>query len=119
MKKFGSLIRKRREEKGISLRAFAKTVEVTAAYVSMMERGMNEPPGADTIKRMAVALDLDADEMLAIAKKTDPDVTSFLREETGMPAVLRKAREQNVSSEELQKALDSVLAKRKRKGGEP
>ena len=60
-------------------------------------------------------LDLDPDELLAAAKKVDPDVASILQSDPGFPEVLRTAREGNVSSEELQKALDKLLAERKRK----
>lgn len=117
MKKFGDIIRQRREEKEITLRAFAKEVGVTATYISMMERGMNAPPGPDKIKRMAVILGLDADELLATAKKVDPEVASILRSDPGFPEVLRTAREQNVSADDLQKALNTFIKARKREGG--
>lgn len=113
--KFGELIRKRREEKEITLRAFSKAVGLAAAYVSMMERGMNTPPGPEKIKRMAKVLELDPDELMGAAKKVDPDVASILQSDPGFPEVLRTAREGNVSSEDLQKALDKLLAERKRK----
>ena len=76
---FGARVRKLREtkaakDKNFTLRSFARAAGVSPAFLSQMERGGYAPPGVDKIMRMAELLGCDADEFLALAGRTAPDL---------------------------------------------
>lgn len=66
---FGEKIRALRLTKGITLRKFAIDCEMSATYVSKIERGQFPPPSAETISKMASALGLDVDITALEAEK--------------------------------------------------
>ncbi len=53
----GAIIRRRREARGISLRAFARQCELSPAHVSKIERGLASP-SLETLTRIVKELDL-------------------------------------------------------------
>lgn len=119
-KAFGDLIRRRRQEKqkddpSFSLRQFAGKVGLSPTFVSKMEKGEFAPPGVDKIKRIAEALDLDADELLKMAKKLDPELQEIIHEQHAMADFLRSA---SGLSEEKLRELTEQVKKLKRKGEE-
>lgn len=56
-KTVGAIIRRRRESRGISLRAFARQCELSPAHVSKIERGLASP-SLETLTRIVKELDL-------------------------------------------------------------
>jgi transcriptional regulator with XRE-family HTH domain len=56
-KAVGAIIRRRRESRGISLRAFARQCELSPAHVSKIERGLASP-SLETLTRIVKELDL-------------------------------------------------------------
>ena len=66
---FGATIRKLREERGIGLRQFARMIEVSATYLSKIEREELPPPAEGRVKEIARLLEQDPDELLALAGK--------------------------------------------------
>jgi transcriptional regulator with XRE-family HTH domain len=79
-KKFGARIRALREGQQISLRKFADKVGISPTYLSKIERGDFPPPGEETVKRFAEALDQDPDELLALAGKVSSDLPVIIRQ---------------------------------------
>ncbi len=77
---FGKLIRERREAKNISLRKFAQQVGLSATYLSKIERGEMAAPGEEKIKIIAEHLELDEDELLALAGKVSTDLKELIME---------------------------------------
>jgi transcriptional regulator with XRE-family HTH domain len=112
MARFGEFVRLRREELGITLRGLAKQIEVSGAYMSKMERGLDSPPTPAKIKKLAEILKVDPDHLLGLANKMDPQVQDILRSVNGMPAFLRTTHDRHVTIEELNKALERVIAER-------
>ena len=91
-KEFGERLRHLREERkrsnpAFSLRKFAQKSGISATFLSKIERGEFDPPKADKIIRMAELLDVDPDELLALADKVDPDLNEIIKEQ---PKVLSK-----------------------------
>ncbi len=113
-KEFGERIRQLREAKKkadpkFSLRQFAAAVDVSATYLSKVETGQFAPPAAETIKKMAKLLGTDADELLALAKKTDPELGNIIREQPkAMADFLRTAREKGLTAEDIQKITEKI-----------
>jgi HTH-type transcriptional regulator, competence development regulator len=82
---FGDRIRELREKRKLtdpnfSLRKFAKAVDISPTFLSRIERGEFDPPKADKIIRMAELLGIDADQLLALANKVDPELTEIIQE---------------------------------------
>ena len=81
---FGKRVRDLREKKretdpSFSLRQFAAKVGISPTFVSKIENGEFDPPSAENIKKMAALLDCNADELLALAGKVDPDISEIIR----------------------------------------
>lgn len=75
MNRFGQKVRKLRLEKGLSLRDLAPKVGVGFTYLSKVENGrldFGDYPGEALIRKLAKALDAEADELLLLAEKV-PD----------------------------------------------
>ena len=103
MMTFGQYVRARREEKGFSLRKFAEEVGLSAGFISQMERDRTLP-GIEALKRMAVALEENADEFLARAGKVDPALVKIIIERPReMATLLRVARW--MTGEQIQRLL--------------
>ena len=115
---FGRRVRELREAKkkddpNFSLRKFAAAIGISPTYLSKVEVGEFAPPSPENIKKMAMLLEVDADELLALANKVDPDLQEIIKEQpSAMADFLRTARSLNLSEEELRKLTERM---RKRK----
>ncbi|MBF0180603.1 MAG: helix-turn-helix domain-containing protein [Magnetococcales bacterium] len=104
---FGRRVRELREARkatdpSFSLRQFAQAVGISATFMSKIENGEFDPPAVEKIKRMAVLLHVDADELLALAGKVDPELPEIIREQPkAMADFLRTARDLNLGSNEI------------------
>ncbi|MGA2658451.1 MAG: helix-turn-helix transcriptional regulator [Verrucomicrobiota bacterium] len=75
---FGAKLRELRQEKGMTLRALAEAAGVDFTYVSKIENDRVEYlPGAETIRDLARALEVDAMELLQLANKLPPELAKL------------------------------------------
>jgi transcriptional regulator with XRE-family HTH domain len=58
------VVKKLREDQGLTQAALAKRAGVTEAYVSMIESGVRKNPSLPTLKRLARALGVPVGELL-------------------------------------------------------
>ena len=79
-KNFGATIRALREAQQISLRKFADKVGISPTYLSKIERDEFPPPGEETVKKFAEALNQDTDELLALAGKVSSDLPAIIQQ---------------------------------------
>ncbi len=120
---FGRRVRELREDKKVtdpnfSLRRFAQAVCLSATFVSRMENGEARPPGAEKVKRMADLLGANADELLALAGKVDPELPEIIRRRPrAMADLLRTARDQGLTEEEIRKVTEELKSRRRGGGG--
>ncbi len=63
-KKVGTMIRKLREQRGLSQRDLADKAKVTGAYIAQLETGVKENPSFDVLKRIAKALKVKMGRLL-------------------------------------------------------
>ncbi len=63
-KRFGAVIKKLREQQGMSQRDLAECVNVSGAYIAMLETGKRNNPSLATLKRLAKALRVPVTELL-------------------------------------------------------
>ena len=117
--KFGRRIRQLREAKKkddpeFSLRKFAVAVGISPTFLSKVEKGEFAPPAPERIIKMAELLQVDADELLALAGKVDPALPDIIREQPkAMADFLRTSRELGLNEEDLKKLTKNL---RRRKG---
>jgi transcriptional regulator with XRE-family HTH domain len=74
---FGQTIRKLRKAKNLTLRDLASKVEVTFTYLSKIENeklDFGSYPSEEVIRKLARALNADADELLLSAQKIPDDI---------------------------------------------
>jgi len=116
-KKFGDRVRdlrlaKARTNPSFTLRQFATAAGISATFLSKVERGEFDPPAADKIMKMAELLGVDADELLALAGRVDPELNEIIRENpTVLPDLLRTVR--GMSDEELRKLAEQARKQQK------
>lgn len=82
-KEFGAHLRALRERRASSdptftLRQVSRLTGVEASYLSKIERGLQPPPGEQSIRALADVLDEDADVLLAIGGKISRDLHSVI-----------------------------------------
>ena len=114
---FGKRIRGLREAKlrtdpKYTLRKFAEAAGISPTFLSKVERGEFDPPKAEKIIKMAELLGVDADELLALADKFDPELGRIIKEQpTALPDLLRTVR--GMSAENLRKLLAQARRKKR------
>lgn len=120
---FGRRVRELREAKkardpNFSLRRFAQAVGISATFLSRVENGEATPPMAEKVKKMAVLLGADPDELLALAGKVDPELPEIIRgRPRAMADLLRTARDEGLTEEELDDVTEGLKARRRGEGG--
>jgi transcriptional regulator with XRE-family HTH domain len=82
---FGEFLRshresRRRNDPDFSLRKVAGRIGIQPSYLSKVERGEVAPPSEATIMRLAEALDLDPDALLAMAGKVSTDLKNVIQQ---------------------------------------
>ena len=80
MNPFGTYVRTKREEVGMTLTEFARQLEISPAYWSRIETGRENPPKDDLIKKAATILGLSEDELFIEASRLPPDMQEEVAE---------------------------------------
>jgi HTH-type transcriptional regulator, competence development regulator len=73
MEPFGEYLRRLRKDKGLTLKQVEKSAKVSNAYVSLVERGLRNPPHPDILKRLAKAYEVSQRELLVAAGYLEDD----------------------------------------------
>ena len=63
-KRFGMVLKRLREARGLTQQALADKAKVTDAYIAMLETGVRTNPTIDTLKKLAKALKVPVAELL-------------------------------------------------------
>ena len=108
---FGIFLRQRREELGLTLRELASKIQVTAAYLSDIEKGNRRAP-INYIGELGIALGIMGDERLLFEdlanvthKMACPDMEPYLRNKEIARVALRMARDRDISDEKWAEIL--------------
>lgn len=80
MNPFGTYVRTKREEVGMTLTEFARQLEISPAYWSRIETGRENPPKDELIKKAAIILGLSEDELFIEASRLPPDMQEEVAE---------------------------------------
>jgi transcriptional regulator with XRE-family HTH domain len=106
--KFGAFIRQKREAKEIGLREMAKMIGVSPTYLSKVERDEFSPPVEDKVRKIAVILDLDADELLARAGRVASDLTEIIRRQPHEAASFLRSTGGRLTADEWRKLTEKA-----------
>jgi transcriptional regulator with XRE-family HTH domain len=84
--KFGMLLKKLREEQGLSMTGLAESTGVSVAHISRMERGLRGVPSPDIIQRLARVLGHFEEMMLLAGHLPDRSEAGISAAQNGNPA---------------------------------
>ncbi len=76
---FGARIRELRVKAHLTQQELADKVGIDLSYVSRIENGVLPPPSEQVILKLAKALKVDKDELVALAGKVPSDIARILR----------------------------------------
>ncbi|MDL2324613.1 helix-turn-helix domain-containing protein [Ruminococcaceae bacterium OttesenSCG-928-A16] len=117
---FGEFITVKREGKDFTLREMARILEVSAPYLSDVEKDRRNPFDFDRLEKLASVLELDAGEkdyMFDLAgkgrKTVAPDLPEYIMERDYVSAALRTARDLDAGEEEWMRFVEEL---KQRKG---
>lgn len=120
---FGSFLTRKRKEREITLREFARRVDLSAEYVCNIEKCRKPAPTAEVLERIAKVLMLskdDSERMYDLAVNTKntenavpEDLTGFLNNNRIVVTALRTAKDVDATDEEWQEFIKMLNAKRK------
>lgn len=108
-KTFGEFVRAARLKKKLSQRKLAEFVGINFTYLSKIENNEMPAPSEEKINLIAQHLELDPDELFALAGRTSEELTGLALQ---MPKILRAAKD--LSDEDKEEILNWI-AKRQTK----
>jgi transcriptional regulator with XRE-family HTH domain len=91
--KLGNRIKELREIHRIGVRELGRMVDVSAMHISNIEKGKSSA-SAEIIQKIAIALQTNPDELLALADQVAPDVAEVINSNSNaVPSFLRAAKD--------------------------
>jgi transcriptional regulator with XRE-family HTH domain len=107
MKTLGEFIREQREKNDLSLREFARKLDgLSAAFLSDIELGRRYP-SEEVLKKMALALDLDLEELKSYDTRVPfKELRQMVESNPKYGLAFRKVIESKLTPEELIQKLD-------------
>lgn len=115
---FGKRVKQLRKAKGLTQQELADTVAARlkdqdrrgfdVTYLSKIENDRMPPPSTPAVIELAKALDADADELLALAKRVPPDMSKKLTDSKGARTFYRSALEMGLSEADWKRLLEQI-----------
>ena len=112
---FGEFLTAKRMERDLTLREMARKLEISAAFLSDVEKNRTAPLTKDRLDAVAEILHLSADErttMYDLAGKqrntVAPDLPEYIMGRSYVAAALRTARDLNASEAEWLKFVEDL-----------
>ena len=123
---FGEYLKQKRLDKEITLRGFAKLVDISPVYLCDLEKGRKAAPSMEVMQKMVSKLALNKEEAerfyyLAALEQTaknpiPKDLNAFLKDNRVIVSALRTAKDLDATDEEWQDFIDKL---RKSREGKP
>lgn len=123
---FGEYLKQKRLDKEITLRGFAKLVDISPVYLCDLEKGRKAAPSMEVMQKMVSKLALNKEESerfydLAALEQTaknpiPKDLNAFLKDNRVIVSALRTAKDLDATDEEWQDFIDKL---RKSREGNP
>lgn len=122
---FGEYLKQKRLDKEITLRGFAKLVDISPVYLCDLEKGRKAAPSMEVMQKMVSELALNKEESerfydLAALEQTaknpiPKDLNAFLKDNRVIVSALRTAKDLDATDEEWQDFIDKLRKSRERK----
>ena len=116
---FGDYIKKKRQERNITLRAFADMVGIAPSYMSDIEKSKRNAPTQEILDKMIEVLNLNEDEkneLLDVAATSKDaiaqDLTEYVRNNSNVRIALRKAKDLNLGDDEWIRIIEEIVNKK-------
>ena len=112
---FGQELRALRMEKGVTLRAMARLMEVTPTYLSQVEQDKYNPPTEDRIIQMGQILHLSQgqiDELVVMAGRVSENLRNAVTEHPREMATFLRAA-QGLNAEDIRELIKRARKLRK------
>lgn len=116
---FGEFIKEKRQNKGITLRAFADMIDIAPAYMSDIEKSKRNAPTQEILEKMVKVLDLSNDETNELfdlaANSKDAiaqDLKEYVSDNQNVRVALRKAKELNLGDDEWIRIIEEMVNKK-------
>lgn len=123
---FGEYLKQKRLDKEITLRGFAKLVDISPVYLCDLEKGRKAAPSMEVMQKMVSKLALNKEESerfydLAALEQTaknpiPKDLNAFLKDNRVIVSALRTPKDLDATDEEWQDFIDKL---RKSREGKP
>ena len=107
---FGKKLRDLRINSEIGLRELARLIDKSPGYLSDVEHDHVSPPSEDVILKIAVALSVDKRELLTVARKMDPEISSYVAQEPEAADFLRLAKEKEFDRDDWERLSELAEA---------
>lgn len=106
MESLGELIKRKRDEMDYSLREFARKVEITATFLSDIEKGTRNPSD-EVISKIAEELKIDFDELKEFDNRVPvKELKELFESNPRYGFAFRKVAESKISPDELLKLVE-------------
>jgi transcriptional regulator with XRE-family HTH domain len=113
---FGSFVRQKRMEQGLSLRGLAARLDLSPVYMSNIETGRKPVPARENLDKLTLELHLSKEEqelLLDLAARPETmrvsaDLPEYIMERDIVRAALRTAKEVDATDEEWQEFIDRI-----------
>lgn len=122
---FGEYLKQKRLDKEITLRGFAKLVDISPVYLCDLEKGRKAAPSMEVMQKMVSKLALNKEESerfydLAALEQTaknpiPKDLNAFLKDNRVIVSALRTAKDLDATDEEWQDFIDKLRKSREGK----
>ena len=111
--KFGVYLRARRHELGLSSRSFADELNLSAAYISDVEKGNRYAP-LEHLEQIVRVLQIEEGEieyfydLAGCTHKNWPDINEYLAKTPNARKAIRLARDRNVSEKDFLNIVENL-----------
>jgi HTH-type transcriptional regulator, competence development regulator len=105
---FGTRLRQLRLDRRLNQKELAARVGIDFTYLSKLENDRMEPPGEETIQRLAAALSADATELMLLARKVPSDLKPIITQSPLVPQFLRTAHAQGWTEADWKRLIEDV-----------
>ena len=122
---FGEYLKQKRLDKEITLRGFAKLVDISPVYLCDLEKGRKAAPSMEVMQKMVSKLAQNKEESerfygLAALEQTaknpiPKDLNAFLKDNRVIVSALRTAKDLDATDEEWQDFIDKLIKSREGK----
>lgn len=103
---FGQRIRRLRRSRGLTQRQLAEQLGIDFTYLSKVENDRGDPPGEDTIGKLAALLKTDEEMLLAMAGKVPAGLRDRARDDVAFARFLRRLP--NIPDSKMREIYDKL-----------